>query len=305
MKKRLFFFLLFLSRSLFANEPGFMPETLEPPFWKTLLFQALIVFFVLILVSFFFRNRIRNLTKRKEALERIVEERSRQLKEAYQELEKLSVTDTLTGLHNRRYFLDRVQKDIALAIRQTYRKPTERTSFSLGFLMIDIDFFKHVNDSFSHDMGDQLLKEMSIRFNRTIRTSDTLIRWSGEEFLIMSKENDTEAAGLLAERLRRAVADVPFEISGTSLTKTISIGYCAFPFLTSNARLLSWEETVQIADQALHFAKDSGRNCSVGVETLKEAYTLEDAAILKSDLPTAVEHGLIRLRIGPAGASGR
>ncbi|MCJ7586859.1 MAG: diguanylate cyclase, partial [Candidatus Aminicenantes bacterium] len=279
--------------------------TIKPPFWKNPWIQALAGVLVLSAGFSFYRRRVRNLTKRKEELERIIDERTRQLKEAYQEVEKLSITDSLTGLYNRRYFQDRMKKDAALAVRQTFRKPTERTSFSIGFLMIDIDFFKQVNDSYSHDAGDLFLKAISARLNQTIRASDTLVRWGGEEFLLMSKENDTEAAGLLAERMRRAVADVPFEIAGNSIHKTISIGYCAFPFQIRNARLLSWEETLHIADTALYIAKHSGRNCSIGVEALKEDLSPEDIAILKSDLPAAVKRDLIKLRFGPADASGR
>ena len=286
------------------NERGaVLSITVIPPVWRTWWFKTLLILAAALLVLSVIRIRTRAIINKKNELEALVRLRTRELQDAHREMEKLSITDALTGLYNRRYFQDRVQKDAALAVRQTLRKPSERSFNSLGFLMIDIDFFKNVNDSFGHDAGDLLLKEISDRFSLTVRGSDMLVRWGGEEFLVMSKENNTEAAGLLAERLRRAVTDAPFLIAENSIFKTISIGYCAFPFIVRKARLLTWEETVQIADKALLIAKNTGRNRSVGVEVLNEDLSPEDVALLKSDLTAAVERGLVKLRLGPADAA--
>jgi len=283
------------------NETGAaLSITVIPPVWRTWWFKTLLIFAAALVVLAVIWIRTRAIINKRNELDALVRLRTKELQAAHREMEKLSITDSLTGLYNRRYFQERVQKDAALAVRQTFRKPAERSSNSLGFLMIDIDFFKNVNDSFGHDAGDRLLKKISDRFNLTVRTSDTLVRWGGEEFLVMSKENDTEAAGLLAERLRRAVMDAPFLIADNSIPKTISIGYCAFPFFVRKARLLTWEETVQIADKALLIAKNSGRNRSVGVEVLNEDPSPEDVALLKTDLAAALERGLVKLRLGSA-----
>ncbi|MBU4329236.1 MAG: diguanylate cyclase [Acidobacteria bacterium] len=283
------------------NEQGaVLSITVIPPVWRMWWFKILLILAAALLVLSIIRMRTRAIINKRNELEALVRLRTKELQDAHREMEKLTITDALTGLYNRRYFQDRVRKDAALAVRQTVRKPSERSSNSLGFLMIDIDFFKRVNDTLGHDVGDQLLKGISERFNRTVRASDTLARWGGEEFLVMSKENDLEAAGLLAERLRRAVADTPFLIAENSIFKTISIGYCVFPFIVLKTRLLTWEETVQIADKGLLIAKNSGRNRSVGVEVLNEDLSSDDVALLKSDLPAAVKNGLVKLRLGPA-----
>ncbi len=281
------------------NERGaVLSITVIPPVWRTWWFKTILVLAIGLVVMSGIRIRMRAIINKRNELEVLVRLRTKELQDAHLEMEKLSITDSLTGLYNRRYFQDRMKTDAALAVRQTFRKPAERSSNSLGFLMIDIDFFKRVNDTFGHDAGDQLLKEISKRFNHTVRSSDALARWGGEEFLVMSRENDTEAAELLAERLRRAVTGTPFLIAENSISKTISIGYCAFPFFVRKAHLLTWEETVQIADKALLIAKNSGRNRSVGVEVLNEDPSPDDLDLIKSDLPAAVNRGLLKLRLG-------
>jgi len=133
--------------------------------------------------------------------------------------------------------------------------------------LIDADNFKEVNDRYGHDVGDKVLVEMAQRLSSSIRHSDVLVRWGGEEFLIVSRYTDRTNAEWLAQRVLSAVGDKPFSLtpSGDSFHRTCSLGWAAFPWFPHNPRAVSYEEVLTLADRALHRAKESGRNCAVGM----------------------------------------
>jgi len=109
--------------------------------------------------------------------------------------------------------------------------------------------------------------EMARRISSSIRHSDVLVRWGGEEFLIVSRYTDRNEAELLARRVLSAVADAPFSLgkSGKTIHRTCSMGWAAFPWFLDNPRSLSYDEVLTLADRGLHRAKQSGRNCAVGM----------------------------------------
>ena len=132
--------------------------------------------------------------------------------------------------------------------------------------MVDLDHFKEVNDRHGHAAGDAVLVQMQERLREVFRESDYLIRWGGEEFLVLARATHRDDAKVVAERIRRAVADRDFILSdGTQLTKTCSIGFACFPFVPAEPRLLSWSEVVELADQGLYLVKRSGRNAWAAV----------------------------------------
>lgn len=292
----------FTFRVMACNEAGIwnktgvaVPFEIATPFWKALWFQISLLLVLMATLLGVHKTRTRALRRRQEELEQVVTQRTQQLQEAYRELETLSNTDALTGLYNRRFFQEKVLKDIALAVRKNARKSDLRMINSLGFLMLDLDYFKQVNDTAGHDAGDRLLKEVSRRMLDTIRSSDTLVRWGGEEFLLLSQENEAQDARALAERLRVAINGKPFEVGGQWMTKTISLGFCPFPLFPDQPGLLSWEETVQLADMALYLSKQTGRNRWTGIAALASQLTPEQLQLLKTDLRQATEQRLIRL----------
>jgi diguanylate cyclase (GGDEF)-like protein len=181
-------------------------------------------------------------------------------------LEEASLTDPMTGLRNRRYFSATIEGDVSQATRShaDNRDPHTR---DLVFYLIDADNFKEVNDQYGHDVGDKVLIEMAHRLSSSIRHSDVLVRWGGEEFLIVSRYTDRSEAELLAQRVLSAVADTPIRLSGSgeSIYRTCSLGWAAFPWSPENPEAIGYEEVLTLADRGLHRAKALGKNRAVGV----------------------------------------
>ena len=181
-------------------------------------------------------------------------------------LEEASLTDPMTGLRNRRYFSATIESDVSQALRSHAdgRDPHTR---DLVFYLIDADNFKEVNDLYGHDVGDKVLVEMAHRLSSSIRHSDVLVRWGGEEFLIVSRYTDRTEAELLAQRVLSTVADTPFSMvgSGETMYRTCSLGWAAFPWFLDNPRAISYEEVLTLADRGLHQAKQAGKNRAVGI----------------------------------------
>ncbi|MGV7207943.1 diguanylate cyclase [Oxalobacteraceae bacterium A2-2] len=195
-------------------------------------------------------------------------EKNLELEQAYKALEEVSLTDQLTGLRNRRFFLQNVDADVAMSLRAydhgLHRQLNEcdvAAAKDLVFFMVDLDHFKEVNDRYGHAAGDSILVQMQERLREVFRESDYLIRWGGEEFLVLARATQRDDAHVVAERMRRAVAERDFVLpDGQPLPRTCSIGFCCFPFLPEQPRLLSWSQVVELADQGLYIAKRSGRN---------------------------------------------
>jgi len=182
-------------------------------------------------------------------------------------LEQASLTDPLTGLRNRRFLQEHLGLDVAQALRR-YGGGSDApiAEADLLFFLVDIDHFKQVNDARGHAAGDAVLVQMRERLASVFRETDYLVRWGGEEFLVVARASSRSAAADLAERLRAAVASRPFVLDdGQPLTKTCSIGYAALPFFTGDPSAVPWEEVVDIADTGLYMAKRNGRNAWVGL----------------------------------------
>ena len=160
---------------------------------------------------------------------------------------EMAITDVLTGLHNRRY----MESHVGMLVEQA----TSRGK-PLAVLVIDIDHFKTVNDSYGHDAGDDVLREFAVRIRKSIRGIDLACRYGGEEFVVLMPETAISAATVVAERLRRRIASEPFPIQqGTRhIEVTISIGIAALGREDTAAAVL------KRADQALYRAKHDGRN---------------------------------------------
>lgn len=204
-------------------------------------------------------------------LEEKVRLRTAELERACRALEEASLTDPLTGLRNRRFLLQELEADIALVLRRydgwlNGGGSVPEPNMDMVFFMIDIDHFKAVNDRYGHASGDLVLSQMVLRLREVFRESDYLIRWGGEEFLVVARATDRADAGRLAERIRAAVAARGFALEdGTCLSKTCSVGFACFPFVPALPRLLSWTQVVELADRALYYSKHGGRNAWNGI----------------------------------------
>ncbi len=253
-----------------SNNAGVWSQThaeltfrIRPRFVETFWFPLLIGFAVLILTISAIRWRTRRLVARKNELEAIVSERTEKLRQANVQLEEASRTDALTGLLNRRYLYTQMPKDLAYFNRElgvfdeTDPPLLQRT---MVFAMVDIDHFKKINDTHGHNAGDEVLQQFSIILADTIRLGDYLIRWGGEEFLLVLRSMPKGQTTKIIERIRSRVAESVFNVSKTKdLHLTCSIGFSEYP-LSFCQGALNWEIMVELADQALYHVKQTGRN---------------------------------------------
>jgi len=165
-------------------------------------------------------------------------------------LEKLATTDGLTGMYNHRYFYQRLEEEFNIS---------SRYNLSLACIMLDIDFFKKINDTYGHRKGDQILKEMAAIISHTIRKTDIAARYGGEEFVILLSHTNEKGAMFQAERIRSAVENGRYSVLPNGETVTISLGVAT----CRQDDVFSAEDLVKFADKALYEAKDRGRNQSV------------------------------------------
>ena len=225
--------------------------------------------------------RTRGLEAERQRLEAAVAERSAELAAMNRELSEASLTDPLTGLRNRRFFSTEIGRNVAQVLRAF--KPVAGGAPPEGrdliFYLVDIDHFKEINDLHGHDAGDRVLVEVATRLLSVVRKSDSLIRWGGEEFLIVSREGDRQQARILAERILSVISREPFDLGkGRTIWRTCSIGWAAYPWLASAPDAVSYEDVLRLADRALLLAKRSGRHQSVGLLPLgREMDSVEEA----------------------------
>ena len=192
----------------------------------------------------------------------------KELARANHELLDASLTDLLTGVRNRRFFSNSIDTDVRQVLRSFINNPSnDPRNRDLVFYMVDIDHFKKVNDQFGHKVGDQILAEFARRINSAARLSDAVIRWGGEEFLLLSRYTDRKDAHTLAHRVLHAVGSRPYHVAAhnADLRITCSIGWAVFPWTEQEPGLVSYEEILVLADYALYQAKGSGRNRAVGL----------------------------------------
>ncbi|RZI41964.1 sensor domain-containing diguanylate cyclase [Herbaspirillum sp. HC18] len=161
-------------------------------------------------------------------------------------LRESTLQDAMTGLKNRRFLEEYIDTLVANAQRQ---------KANLSILMLDLDYFKMVNDTYGHDAGDTVLKSLAKVLKQSVRASDIVIRYGGEEFLILLQNTCGEAADKVAEKIRTTVEAMKIPVAGTTLQKTISIGIADFPGDSE-----TFWQAVKYADVALYQAKESGRN---------------------------------------------
>lgn len=188
-----------------------------------------------------------------------------ELKHTNQVLEESSTTDPLTGIRNRRFFSATIQRDVAQSIR-AYAEVHDLSERDLIFYVIDLDNFKKVNDLHGHDAGDRVLIEAARRISSAIRNSDLLVRWGGEEFLVVSRTADRRQAAILAERVLDAFRAKPFAVgTANQVQQTCSIGWAAFPWIEEDVEVMGFEGVLKYADRGLYRAKKAGKNQAVGM----------------------------------------
>jgi diguanylate cyclase (GGDEF)-like protein len=207
----------------------------------------------------------------------------KELARANRELREDSLTDLLTGARNRRFLASTIEADVGHVLRAHARglAPPIKRDRDLVFYVIDADSFKEINDQYGHAVGDKVLLEISRRISSAIRHSDVLIRWGGDEFLVVSRYTDREEAVHLARRVLHALASEPFEIEGClSMKCTCSIGWAPFPWFVLEPKRVPYDEVLRLADCALYDAKKAGKNQAIGLLPSRDVADLSVGAPL-------------------------
>ncbi|MDM8551810.1 diguanylate cyclase [Desulfobacterales bacterium HSG2] len=218
------------------------------------------------------------------------------------ELKEMSLTDTLTGMRNRRYLLKTISTDIA-KVRRDYREwflgRTENppANSDIVFLMLDLDHFKSVNDTYGHDAGDRVLVRSCEILRNACRDTDIPVRWGGEEFLLVVRHSDRHRAHIVAERLRRRIEANPFDIGGgQTVHLTCSVGLASYPFSMRHSDCLNWEQVVAVADKALYAAKMSGRNAWVCIMNTEQTRPDRLFEKIQDDMGLLIRSGELQVR---------
>jgi diguanylate cyclase (GGDEF)-like protein len=165
---------------------------------------------------------------------------------AHDRLERLAAIDPLTDAYNRRFGLGRLREEFARAVR---------AEAPLGVLMVDLDHFKTINDTYGHLVGDRLLRSVAGACRRVIREGDVLVRYGGEEFLVLLPGAGRDDVVQVGERIRRAIAETVVEDGESRISVTVSIGAATYRDGSESPEAL-----IALADRALYEAKDGGRN---------------------------------------------
>lgn len=239
-----------------------IPVEVLPAWWQRWWARALAALLAAAALLGLVQLRTRQLRQHQLVLEHKVRERTAALEEA-------SLSDPLTGLRNRRFLAQQIAADVSICQRRYQGWSAQQPApvdADLLFFLIDVDHFKAINDRHGHAAGDEVIRQMGERLKPVFRDGDYLIRWGGEEFLVVARGSDRRHAAEISERVRQAVADAPFRLpGGQTLSVRCSTGFAAFPLIPSQPFALGWDETINLADAALYDAKARGRNAWTGV----------------------------------------
>ncbi len=205
-----------------------------------------------------------------------------------------SSRDELTALYNRRYFLDFMREENNRPDRRR-RRESETTVRAL--LLIDIDLFKQTNDRYGHAAGDAVLVVVARRLRETLRETDMIVRWGGEEFLVFVPATSSDRLDEIAMRIMHAISSEPVLFQGTPIRVTASIGYAPMPLPPHNL-VLPWDRAIGLVDMALYMAKVRGRNRAYGICGLRHGDD-ESLSRIERDLEQSWKDGMVEMRALP------
>lgn len=235
---------------VWGDNPISFDIVVETPWWKT--GPAIFIWILLLLIVpfIFYKWRVATHKNRSKQLSALVDEKTLDLKNAVAQLKRLSIHDPLTDILNRRGF-----KEAAIRVMSEYQR--ESRIFTIA--LIDIDFFKNINDKFGHDVGDQLLVQISQLMQKQIRSHDILARWGGEEFILLMPNTDLDSGLLAVNKVRQVIAATEFIFDQNTITTSVSVGVNAVQ------EHESVEAIIKDADTLLYKAKEAGRNSVLSV----------------------------------------
>ena len=279
---------------VWSTAPAQLGFRIQPLFHETPLFYVLMLALAGSVVYAGYRLQLSAHRRQRRALEQLVSQRTEALEVANLRLEEASQTDPLTGLRNRRYLATQIPADIAFYDRESVRRGTPGEV--MVFAMVDIDHFKAVNDSLGHASGDRVLQQVAQVLGQLVRTGDYVARWGGEEFLIVFRPMQNRNLPILGERIRNAIAQHRFAV-GTEepLALTCSVGLVECPLYRDARGSMGWEQVVELADRALYFVKNHGRNGWASFRPRVGGDLVELAQALATDPAGQVAQGRVQL----------
>lgn len=231
-----------------SSEQAQLEITIIPPWYDEPMWRGILLLCILSIAFFFVWMRIASLKSRSVELALKVDEKTKDLEAVVEKLTLISTQDALTGLKNRRYFTERAQE-----AWQAYK----RHNHIFSLLIVDIDFFKRINDEFGHLVGDAVLTQIASLLTDNLREGDIIARWGGEEFLVLLPSLNNQEAYWVAEKLRKKIADTPLSAPPHVINSTITCG------VADIRGFHSVEACIHAVDKKLYKGKASGRNAVI------------------------------------------
>lgn len=282
---------------IWSDEEARLSVLVHSPPWKTTgayLLYATLAALILGLILRSQHQKLKREARYNTALRVEVADRTRELARTNEELMSLNdrlartaMTDPLTGLFNRHYLSAELEHELSRVDAADRRHL---------FMMVDLDRLKSINDTYGHEAGDRAIVRMAETLQETCRAGDSIVRWGGDEFLIVARDVDMPTARKIAGRICEQVSSTGVELdSGVSLESSCSLGMALFPFHESADGERKQHEALAIADRALYVAKISGRNAWVGLEATPTTPTSRLVEELNDNLEGLVANGRIKM----------
>ena len=294
------------------RDGAFVDVYVVPPPWSTWWAYSIYAAAVFALIALYFRNQRANQLAEaatRVRLEQLVNERTAELAERNadlmslnDQLEHASVTDALTGLRNRRFVDEHIEAEVSMLQRIQFeeassgQEPNSEAPRLLFLMMIDLDGFKTINDSYGHQAGDLALLEVKERLLAACRKSDVVVRWGGDEFLIIGHARSMQGAEQFTEKIRTSLSHRPYELGhGDTGQLSGSIGIAPIPFVEGKLNFATWEQICSVADMAAYLAKDTGKNGWVSISGTP-LLAQEDLIDLKDHLAELVNQRKLKVK---------
>ena len=287
------------AHGVWSEQPLQFAFSVRPAFWASWLFWIFALPMTLLLFWGGMHWRLAAAAARRRELEQLVAERTRELEQANIQLQAATITDPLTGLKNRRFLVSQIATDVAQTLR-AYQGVSVFPNRDIVFMMIDLDHFKEINDTYGHSAGDRVLKQFADLIHEELRESDYVVRWGGEEFLVVARQTEASRCQVMVDRIVKRCSNQPFDIDGAGRTIqcTCSVGVSHLPFNPRQPKALSWEQVIDLADVAVYLAKARGRNGWVALRGVDDQPIGDGAAFMrrvKTDLDALIAEGRVVL----------
>ena len=249
--------------------PAAFTFTVPPSFSETWWFRLGLVALLLAAVGAVVKARTRLLVKERDEVHDQLTARDLEIGTLKRQLDEAATTDPLTQTRNRRFFFEMVRSDVDRAIRafSSHGTPVERRNGDVVSYLVHVDELGAVNSRHGHAAGDATLVEISRRLKGVVRGSDFLVRWSGEDFLVVTRSSSREQGQVLAQRILSVVGETPVDLPGGGILQaTCSIGWAPFPLLTEAPSEITYEEVLRLTARALDDALAKGGNRACGAQ---------------------------------------